>query len=63
MGAPLPDDPKAPPPPPDETRAIFRELARLNTDRQLRRSQGRGRAFLDTGGFQNTSGNKARTGL
>lgn len=47
MGAiPKPPKPLAPPPAPDTTDAMLREIARANTDRQLRASRGRRNAFL-----------------
>lgn len=38
--------PVAPPPPPDTTGAMLRELAKAQTDQQLRAGRGRKNAFL-----------------
>ena len=40
------DAPDAPPPPPDESKAYFRALARAHTERGLRRTGGRRGTFL-----------------
>jgi hypothetical protein len=49
MGAsPKAPKPLAPPAPPDETEAYFRELARLGTERELAKSRGIAGAFNTT---------------
>lgn len=48
-GGPRPKKPKPPPGPVDDSAALFREMSRQATNRELRRSKGRANAFAGGG--------------